>query len=116
MSFISDILESPGAPLEQTTNITDFPLHFELRQNFPNPFNGNTTFEFVLPKSVHVVLKIYNQLGQIIILLANRVLSAGVHRIVWDGKDANGNEVSTGMYYYSLSADKGTLLRSMLKR
>lgn len=69
-----------------------------LYQNYPNPFNPNTTFEFVLPKSMFVTLTIFSLRGeQAAGLLAEQ--QAGVHHITWD---ASG--LGNGVYLYWLEA------------
>lgn len=75
------------------------PVTFELFQNFPNPFNASTTIEFILPRSVFVELKVYDNLGQQIVTLASKNLSVGKHQINWD---ANG--FSSGVYFCRLQA------------
>ena len=78
------------------------PETFELRQNYPNPFNPTTTIEFALPKRDNVELSIYNMLGQRIRTLVAEGMSAGIHRIIWDGQNSSGEQVASGMYLYRL--------------
>ncbi len=92
----------------------DLPANFSLEQNYPNPFNPTTTIEFALPRSSHVVLTIYNIVGQRVRELINGTLSAGIHRIVWDGRGLNGVAVSSGVYFYQISTDRNTEARKML--
>jgi tetratricopeptide (TPR) repeat protein len=70
----------------------------------PNPFNPATTLTFSLTEPQRVELAIYNVLGQVIRVLSSRTLPAGEHRVTWDGKDALGNDVGTGIYVASLRA------------
>ena len=70
---------------------------FYLYQNYPNPFNPNTTISFSIPKSGHVLLEIYNTLGQKIFTLIDKKLSAGNHIIGFDGKG-----LSSGVYLYKI--------------
>ncbi len=79
------------------------PQDYVLNQNYPNPFNPETTIEFFLPVRKKISLTVYNALGQKIKSLYNdKVLTAGKHEIVWDGRNEAGNRVATGMYIYSL--------------
>lgn len=78
------------------------PTEFSLEQNYPNPFNPTTTIKFALPQSGHVVLKIYNMLGQEVIELVNAVLPAGFHEVIW-----NAAGTASGMYFYRLTANGG---------
>lgn len=75
------------------------PKEFVLKQNYPNPFNPTTTIEFNIPHRYFVSLKIYNSLGQLVETLVQKELSAGTHKIIWDGKYYSG-----GLYIYTLQA------------
>lgn len=78
-------------------------LHvFALSQNYPNPFNPTTTIPYSLPATGHLSLTIYDMLGRDVRMLVNEVQSAGIHYIQWDGKNANGQTVCSGIYYYRL--------------
>ncbi len=74
------------------------PEEFLLSQNFPNPFNMETTIEYQLPHSCHVELKIFNLLGQEVRTLIQQKKEAGYFRMNWDGTDNNGRFVNTGIY------------------
>ncbi|MFH2050773.1 MAG: T9SS type A sorting domain-containing protein [bacterium] len=80
------------------------PYRFELSQNYPNPFNPVTTIEYSLPERSHVIIDIYNVLGQIVRTLINETKSAGSYRTEWNGSDDAGRVVSTGVYVYRFSA------------
>lgn len=73
-----------------------------LAQNRPNPFNPSTTLNFGLKENAQVELSIYNLKGQKVITLVNKELNAGNHSVVWDGRDALGNYVSSGIYFSRL--------------
>jgi hypothetical protein len=89
------------------------PETFILNQNYPNPFNPETTIRFELPKSSHVVIKIFNTVGQEIRTLVDRLYEAGNHTIGWDGKDNHGTVVANGVYLYKLQAPDFTQVRKM---
>ena len=72
---------------------------FTLDQNYPNPFNPSTTLKFTLPTNEHVVLEIFNLLGERIDVLVDRQLQAGSHRINYVAKS-----LPTGVYLYRLTA------------
>ncbi|NKB69944.1 MAG: T9SS type A sorting domain-containing protein [Candidatus Latescibacteria bacterium] len=77
----------------------------ELSQNFPNPFNPETTISFDLREAATVSLKIYDITGQLVrTLVQDRALSAGHYTQVWDGLNANGIKVGSGLYMYQLQA------------
>ncbi len=69
-----------------------------LRPNHPNPFTPNTTIEFKLSEQAHVQLSVYNFLGQKVTGLLDGEKSAGVHRVQWNGTDAEGRPVTSGIY------------------
>lgn len=90
---------------------------FELFQNYPNPFNSSTAIKYSLPQeksSYHVALKIYDIRGRLVNTLINQSQTAGIYSLNWDGNDMNGQLVSTGMYYYTLQADKYKETNKML--
>ena len=77
----------------------------QLYQNYPNPFNPQTTIRFDLPKAGHATLEIYNMHGQVVQTLVQGAQHAGVHAVVWDGRDQNGEAASSGVYLYRLVVD-----------
>ncbi len=82
------------------------PREFALHQNFPNPFNPDTTIKYDLAESADVTLQIYNVLGQVIrTLVASEAQNAGRYQIRWNGMDDRGVPVSSGIYFYQISAD-----------
>lgn len=81
------------------------PESFGLAQNFPNPFNPSTTISFSLPEASRVSLAIYNINGELVRNLVDGDVAAGQHMVVWDGKDATGQQVATGVYLYRLRAN-----------
>ncbi len=85
-----------------------------LEQNFPNPFNPRTTIPFHLPVSSHVHLSVLDLLGRRIITLVNEILPTGSHDIEWNGRNAEGNPVSSGVYLYRLKTGKTSLTKKML--
>ncbi len=76
---------------------------------YPNPFSTSTMLSFSLTKNLHELsqINIYNIKGQIVRKL--RFFASSLSRffeVVWDGKDANGNEVGTGVYFYKINNDE----------
>ncbi len=80
------------------------PKDFTLLQNYPNPFNSVTAISYQLSAvRPHLTsLKVYNILGQEVRTLVDEVQPAGNFRILWDGRDGAGKDVSSGVYFYSL--------------
>jgi len=78
------------------------PVVFTLKQNYPNPFNPSTTISFNLPQPALTYLTIYDILGEEIMELVTENRQAGEYNIDWDGRNSQGDLVSTGIYVYTL--------------
>jgi hypothetical protein len=78
--------------------------HTILNDNYPNPFNPTTTLKYGLPETSDITFDIFDITGRKIKQWSISSQKAGWHELVWDGKDMNGNTVSTGVYIYSLRA------------
>jgi hypothetical protein len=85
-----------------------------LSQNYPNPFNPTTTIAFSIKERGHVSLAIYNVAGERVQTLADEIVAAGAHTSVWDGRDAAGQPVSSGVYFYQLKATGFEQTRKMV--
>ena len=97
------------------TDVESLPKNFVLSQNFPNPFNSETTFKFDLTKNSQVSLKIYNILGQHIITLADEFMTAGKDKVItWNGLNNNGIKVGSGAYIYQLRASGFVASKKMI--
>ena len=90
------------------------PSRFSLSQNCPNPFNQSTRIEFALATSAFVVLDIYDVLGRRVRTLVSQPLSPGYKSVLWDGTDDEGNDVTSGVYFYKLKADASVHSKKML--
>lgn len=90
---ISDLSEKDAIPKE-----------YCLYQNYPNPFNPSTKIRFAIPYESEVNITIFNILGQLINVIERRNLSPGIHEVVWDGANKNGDYVSSGLYLYLFEA------------
>jgi hypothetical protein len=90
------------------------PDAFALSQNYPNPFNPETTISYALPEASRISLVIYDGAGQHVRTLADHHLEAGRYEVVWDGRNAAGQEVGSGLYFYELRAGKFRGVRKML--
>ena len=95
-------------------NRPELPAHFLLRQNYPNPFNPATTIEYSLPRRSYVIVDIFNILGRKVRTLVDREEPAGSYTVVWDGKSARGQLVSTGVYFYRFRAEDHVETKKML--
>ncbi|MFT5365597.1 MAG: hypothetical protein ACI8V2_000537 [Candidatus Latescibacterota bacterium] len=90
------------------------PSEFALRQNHPNPFNPETQIGYQLPEPGDVSLTIYSLLGQQIRQLVNAPQAAGIYQISWDGQDALGRSVASGLYFYHLKAGQFSQTKMMI--
>ena len=97
-AFIKGLLEV------QDINTPVKPSSFSLSQNFPNPFNPKTLIRFSLPKDSWVKLEVYNILGQKVKTLVDKRLSAGVKEVEWDGRNDEGAELPSGIYFCRIKA------------
>lgn len=93
---------SGGLELSSTPNRPDVPTEFALGQNYPNPFNITTTIPYSLAASGPVTLCIYDLLGRQVALLVDHVQPAGEYRTSWNGADATGAIVGSGVYFVQL--------------
>jgi len=84
--------------------------------NYPNPFNPNTTIRYtVTDKHVqNISLAIYNVKGQQVKSFRNLEQQNGQGEVVWNGKDENNKDVSSGIYYYRLEGDTQSELKKMI--
>jgi len=84
---------------------------YELKQNYPNPFNPNTIIEFNLPVSSYVSLNIFDVTGKEVLLLINEFKEAGTHKLNFEAVKYN---LSSGVYFYTLSANGFTQTKPMM--
>lgn len=90
------------------------PVDYHLAQNFPNPFNQETTVLFELPEESDVTLRVVDILGRTVKVLLNRSIAAGSHKLKWNGIDMQGNAVSSGLYFLVFETAQKTYIRRML--
>ncbi|MFB0515830.1 MAG: FlgD immunoglobulin-like domain containing protein [Candidatus Neomarinimicrobiota bacterium] len=74
------------------------PSDYALRQNYPNPFNPVTTIQFELPKPTAVYLVVYDLLGREVRHLVQGQKGPGYHKVLWNGKAADGRDAPAGIY------------------
>ncbi len=87
---------------------------FSLKQNYPNPFNPSTLIEFNLTDRGNVTLDIFDVTGRTVAQLVNESLQPGSYRVDWNGKDASGNQLSSGIYFYRLQQNQLVQSKRML--
>ncbi len=92
-------------------NKTEVIKDFNLKQNFPNPFNPSTTISFNIPASAFTTLKIYNVLGNEVASLLQEELSAGSYDVSFDISKYN---LASGVYYYKLKSGSYSAIKKMV--
>ena len=85
----------------------------KLLQNRPNPFHTRTTIQYQIPAVGLVSLKIYDSSGRLVSVLADGQKAAGYYTTTWDGRDASGLQVSSGIYFCLLEAGGFTSVSKM---
>ncbi|MCK4654383.1 MAG: T9SS type A sorting domain-containing protein, partial [Candidatus Cloacimonetes bacterium] len=79
-----------------------------------NPFNPETTINYSLKENAKVSLNIYNIKGQKVKTLVDEQLQQGEHSAIWNGRGSNGNQVSSGIYFYKMKTDNFEKTRKMI--
>ncbi len=79
------------------------PVLSRMISNYPSPYNRSTRIRYEMVKDAKVSLAVYNVRGQLVRSLVNEVIPTGIHEIVWNGKDNDGNSIASGVYFYHFS-------------
>ncbi len=87
---------------------------FRLFQNFPNPFNPQTYIQFSIPTHSYVEVGVLNIRGQVVRILFQGNLNAGIHSLLWDGRDDEGNGVASGSYFYRINTAGFQQVKTMM--
>ena len=90
------------------------PSQIKLLAKYPNPFNPITTIRYDLPERRNVQIKIFDMLGRTINTVDYNQTQAGRHTFTWHGKNELGKKVSTGIYFFQLTAGQDTRIQKML--
>ncbi|MFO8029025.1 MAG: CotH kinase family protein [Cyclonatronaceae bacterium] len=110
VTFNNFSLEEFTGELDVSSEVDEYtPAGFHLDQNYPNPFNPSTVISYQLPQSSHILLEVYDILGQRVATLVDEQVSAGSHDATFD---ASG--LTSGVYIYRLQTENMSLSRSML--
>jgi len=105
-------LSGRGEPLS-AAGFADIPTEFALLPPHPNPFNGITIVEYTLPVESAVSLSIYDLTGREIVTLIQGRQRAGYYRALWDGNNASGVAVGSGMFFVRMETPKVTKVTKM---
>jgi len=90
------------------------PMEFALLQNYPNPFNPSTRIEYTISNIDYVSLRIYNICGEEVKTLVNEYQEPGHYIVRWDGKDAIGTKVASGVYLYRIHLQHESDVKKMI--
>ncbi len=94
-----------GTGVEDWAENLNVPESFTLFQNHPNPFNPETRISYYLPRSCQVRITIYNVLGRKVKTLFDGQQGPGKQTLLWNGRDDDGVQLSSGIYFYRMQAD-----------
>jgi hypothetical protein len=86
------------------TAASQVPTKYSLSQNYPNPFNALTTVTYSIPEDSRVSVKVFNVLGAEVRTLVDQHQKANTYQATWDGKDAEGKSVASGVYFCTMEA------------
>ncbi|MFC1898577.1 carboxypeptidase regulatory-like domain-containing protein [Candidatus Cloacimonadota bacterium] len=107
----------PSNEVEVTVTGTDpgsMPLVNKLNGNYPNPFNPSTIINYSVGDQGHVFIEVFNIKGEKVTILRDGVMEPGNYSVTWDGRDINGNSVSSGVYFYKMKAGKFVSTKKMI--
>jgi hypothetical protein len=84
--------------------ISGVPSSFSLGANYPNPFNAGTVIHYTLGRDGQATVEVFDILGRHVATVVDEFQSAGPHEVAWNGTDAHGQAMASGMYFYRLTA------------
>lgn len=117
--FVDD-LQGAGAlyiPLGSLVGAAPIEIGLALHQNYPNPFNPQTTIAYHLPMAserTYVHLSVHDLAGRVVAVLVDEEQAGGPHEVRWEGVSTNGTRVSSGVYFYILTAGGERLTRKLV--
>ncbi len=103
-----------GNVANQSIETEQVPTTYAVYQNYPNPFNPTTEIKYQVPQQERVVIRIYNMNGQLVNTLVDQNMSAGYYTAKWNGLNARGARVSSGVYVYEMRAGSYVETRKMV--
>jgi len=99
---------------QRVVQVSDRPGEYVLRQNYPNPFNPETVIRYDVAKLGVVRLSIYTLTGQPVRILVDGESGLGSYSVVWNGRDDEGREVSSGLYLCRMEAGDYSAVRKLM--
>ena len=113
--FVDDVsIHGEGGHLVSNDDNLAPALYTELKGNYPNPFNPETTISYSVKDKLPVTIEIYNLKGQKVKTLVNETKAPGNHSVVWKGLDDNNRPVSSGVYFFKMNAGKYSSTKKMI--
>ncbi|MGH2567047.1 MAG: FlgD immunoglobulin-like domain containing protein, partial [Bacteroidota bacterium] len=108
-SLVQSTLPDPPPELLPTTT--------DLQQNYPNPFNAGTKIRFMIQQAAAVRLELYDLLGRRVRTLRDEEMQPGSYETLWDGRNEEGAQVSSGVYFCRMKANEfiKTVMMVMMK-
>jgi hypothetical protein len=110
VSDVGDYVEIGSIALNVTPTATAAPApgqetapSVDLEQNHPNPFNPSTTIEYDVQTAGWTTARIYNAAGELVRTLIDEGMEQGSYSVVWDGRDDDGRDLASGVYFYRVS-------------
>jgi FlgD Ig-like domain len=107
------VVDRDGEYMSAIQAVSVKPFAAALAQNEPNPFNPETTIRYTMPAAGNVSINIYDAAGRLVRSLVNGVVEAGSHNVSWNGVDNHNSPVSSGVYFYRLTAGKFSETKKM---
>jgi fibronectin type 3 domain-containing protein len=105
----SDTVNALVEAITAVAIIDKLPSAYQLKQNFPNPFNPSTKINYQLPMTSNVELTVYNLVGQKVATLVSERQEAGYYLVEWDA-----TRFSSGVYFYRIQANDFSNVRKMI--
>jgi hypothetical protein len=109
--YSAEVMSAPdiGTAVGDVVRLTN-----SLHQNVPNPFNPSTAIRYSIAERVRVTIRIYDVAGRLVRTLANEDRSPNVYTVVWDGANDAGQSVSSGIYFYRITAGSFVQTKKMV--
>lgn len=113
LHFVNGVVRVSDTP-SQVLNRDVSPSEFILEENYPNPFNPETTIQYQLARDGRVTLVVYGLLGQRVKVLVDDEKQAGNYTVMWNGTDESGRQAGSGVYVVQMSCDEFSQARKLL--
>ena len=97
-----------------STHISHYPVKYELKNCYPNPFNPVTSLRYDLPEDAMVNITIYDMMGRVVSNLVNNQQYGGYKSVKWNATNNQGEPVSAGVYLYKIQAGDFVDTRKMI--